>query len=127
MSAICRALRVPNELDSVQLHGPSVGIGGPGSTAVLHRRARAPVASNESSRVRYFSPRFFSSHFITGCMRHEEAWMAQIYGKKLRLGDEAIEACSLLFGQHFHFALPSKLTCCELSMLEQVAACCDND
>ena len=74
-----------------------------------------------------FHHRYFSSHFITGCMRHEEAWMAQIYGKKLRLGDEAIEACSLLFGQHFHFALPSKLTCCELSMLEQVAACCDND
>ena len=53
--------------------------------------------------------------------------MAQIYGKKLQLGDEIIETCSLLFSQHFHFALPSKLICCELSMLEQVATCCDND
>jgi len=50
--AECRA-PVPTGLDTVQLHGPSVSIGGRGSTAILHR--------------------------------HEEAWMAQIYGKKLWL------------------------------------------
>ena len=59
-----RHVAPPRELADVRLHGPSVSIGGRGSSAILHRREL-----NE----------------VIAAARHEEAWMVQVYGQKLWL------------------------------------------